>query len=99
MKKLTILFSLILTVTLFGCAANQNGKDDSSYWQRDVIIEFQRDTSVSQKDAFYRKYNLEFLAQYDNDTVKCRILTGESVEDFIERLSDNPKINKIDPAK
>jgi len=99
MKNFTLLFSLILTVTLLGCAANQGEKDDSSYWQRDVIIEFQRDTTVSQKDAFYRKYRLEFLAQYDNDTVKCRILTGESIEDFIERMSDNPKVSKIESAK
>ena len=99
MKKLALLFSLILTVTLFGCASSQNEKSDGSEWQRDVMIEFQRDTTITQKDAFYAKYRLEFLAQYDNDTVKCRILTGETVDDFIERLKDNPKVNKIEVAK
>ncbi|MCD6460243.1 hypothetical protein J7L67_06210 [bacterium] len=99
MKTFAALSALtVLTLFLFGCAANQTEKDDSSYWARDVIIEFTRDTSPSQKKAFYKKYNLEFIAQYDNDTVKCRILTGESIDDFIDSLSVNPKIKKIEPA-
>ena len=99
MKNFAVIFSLIFTLSLIGCATDQTEKDDSSYWEKEITIEFTRDTTPVQKEAFYRKYNLEFLAQYDNDTVKCRILTGESTADFIDRLSSNPKVTKIEPAK
>ncbi|MCB1194791.1 hypothetical protein KDK77_01275 [bacterium] len=95
-KKLCILTTLVCCIAGFaGCA--HMADDSSESWAKEVIIKFMNDTTESEKNAFYDLNNLEFIAEYDYYLVRCRILSGESIDDFIKRLESHPQVEYIKP--
>ncbi len=90
---------MLLAFTFFtGCANDAASKNGDEPWSREVIIEFRTDTSEFERNQFYSINYLEFMSQYDSDTVRARIISGESIADLIDRLSTDPKIISIKPA-
>ncbi len=88
---------LFLSVLLNGCAIDREVQDNYQ-WNRDIIIAFRKDAAETERERFVTYNHLEFVAKYDFYLYKYRILTGESIKDFIERLSSDPVIDSIQPA-
>ena len=88
---------LFLSILINGCAVEHEAQD-SSQWNRDVIVAFRKDATDIERERFVTYNRLEFVAKYDFYLYKYRILTGESIKDFIERLSSDPVIDSIQPA-
>jgi len=86
-RNVTLIFCALF-VLFCGCETFQNSDD----WVKEVVIQFRRDTTAFQREQFYNLNSLEFVSQYDENLVKCRIISGESIDDFIDRLSTDPSI-------
>ena len=98
-STLACVMLMLLGFTFFsGCANDAASKNSDEPWLREVVIEFRTDTSDFERDQFYSINYLEFMTQYDADTVRARIISGESIADLIDRLSSDPKIVSIKPA-
>ena len=95
-KLSTWFFICVVSMGMLGCAGQQIDEDDQS-WIREVEIKFVNDTTTVEKESFYRVNNLEFIAEYEYYLVRCRILSGEAVEEFIERLESDPRVEYIKP--
>ncbi len=100
-KFLSLIVCLLVSFSLLnGCAMIEDFKtEDNSPWRKEIVILFRRDITNSEKEQFYSINFLEFLSQYYDYKVRCRITSGESIDDFIDRLSSNPYVDKIEPYK
>ena len=97
LKKLSVYFFIsIVAMGVIGCAGQKITDNDQS-WIREVEIRFTNDTTEFEREAFYKINNLEFVAEYDYELVRCRILSGETVKDFIKRLKSDPHVKWIKP--
>jgi hypothetical protein len=90
---------MLMTVAFApGCANESAERKDDDSWVKEVVIVFRSDTGDFVRRQFYSINYLEFLSQYDNDTVLVRIISGESIADFIDRVSDDPIVVSVEPA-
>ncbi len=94
---LPVICLLLSFSTLNGCALIEDFKtEDNKPWRKEVVILFRRDITDFEKEQFYSINYLEFLSQYYDYKVRCRITSGESIDDFIDRLSSSPYVDKIE---
>jgi len=83
---------------LNGCAMIEDFEaEDNAPWRKEIVILFRKDITDFEKEQFYSINSLEFLSQYYDYKVRCRIISGESIDDFTDRLSSNPYVDKIEP--
>lgn len=92
-----VLVSVVCAIFLYGCASDDTAVSDQP-WSKEVIIEFRADSGEFERQQFYDIYHLDFLAQYDADTVRVEILTGEPIDEFIDRAGRDPLVDSIKPA-
>lgn len=94
-------FIVCLWTSLFllnGCAMIEDFEtEDNRPWRKEIVILFRRDITDFEKEQFYLINSLEFLSQYYDYEVRCRITSGESIDDLIDRLYSNPYVDKIKP--
>lgn len=96
--KMAVLLSIIFSMLMVSGCANQHAKEDESSWNKDVIVSYRKNIKDDEIDKFVERNHLEFLSQYDYYVYKYRIQTGESIQDFIDRLATDPNVDSIRPA-